>query len=94
MSVLRAKLPAAEVEYAVEDALVDAGYKGNPRPLSLVDAVAVLLQHIVACKQNHKAPMHVNSFTTAAIHAQAYVRQHNSFQEAGMGHLHIGNISS
>ena len=25
---LRAKLPAAEVEYALEDALVDAGYKG------------------------------------------------------------------
>lgn len=28
MTVLREKLPAAEVEYAVEDALVDAGYKG------------------------------------------------------------------
>ena len=28
MCVLREKLPAAEVEYAVEDALVDAGYKG------------------------------------------------------------------
>jgi len=28
MTVLRNKLPAAEVEYAVEDALVDAGYKG------------------------------------------------------------------
>ena len=30
MCVLREKLPAAEVEYAVEDALVDAGYKGIP----------------------------------------------------------------
>ncbi len=29
MCVLREKLPAAEVEYAVEDALVDAGYKGE-----------------------------------------------------------------
>lgn len=29
MSVLREKLPAAEVDYAVEDALVDAGYKGT-----------------------------------------------------------------
>lgn len=29
MCVLREKLPAAEVEYAVEDALVDAGYKGS-----------------------------------------------------------------
>ena len=29
MRVLREKLPAAEVEYAVEDALVDAGYKGD-----------------------------------------------------------------
>ena len=29
MRVLREKLPAAEVEYAVEDALVDAGYKGK-----------------------------------------------------------------
>ena len=28
MCVLSEKLPAAEVEYAVEDALVDAGYKG------------------------------------------------------------------
>lgn len=32
MCVLREKLPAAEVEYAVEDALVDAGYKGKPIP--------------------------------------------------------------
>lgn len=30
MCVLREKLPAAEIEYAVEDALVDAGYKGSP----------------------------------------------------------------
>ena len=29
MCVLREKLPAAEIEYAVEDALVDAGYKGK-----------------------------------------------------------------
>ena len=29
MTVLREKLPAAEVDYAVEDALVDAGYKGK-----------------------------------------------------------------
>lgn len=29
MRVLREKLPAAEVEYAMEDALVDAGYKGD-----------------------------------------------------------------
>ena len=29
MQVLRAKLPSAEVDYAVEDALVDAGYKGK-----------------------------------------------------------------
>ena len=28
MEVLRAKLPAPEIDYAVEDALVDAGYKG------------------------------------------------------------------
>lgn len=29
MDVLRAKLPAPEIDYAVEDALVDAGYKGT-----------------------------------------------------------------
>lgn len=28
MDVLREKIASAEVEYAVEDALVDAGYKG------------------------------------------------------------------
>ena len=33
MRVLREKLPAAEVEYAVEDALVDAGYKGDSATL-------------------------------------------------------------
>ncbi len=32
MCVLREKLPAAEIEYAVEDALVDAGYKGKFPP--------------------------------------------------------------
>jgi hypothetical protein len=30
LEVLREKIPSAEVDYAVEDALLDAGYKGVP----------------------------------------------------------------
>lgn len=29
-AIIRQKLPSAEVEYAVEDALVEAGYAGSP----------------------------------------------------------------
>jgi hypothetical protein len=30
-NLIRQKVPSAEVEYAVEDALVEAGYAGQPR---------------------------------------------------------------
>ena len=63
MCVLREKLPAAEIEYAVEDALVDAGYKGRP-PSSQIRPV--LLHRTIACKMEPSIAGVQNIFTGAA----------------------------
>ena len=68
MCVLREKLPAAEIEYAVEDALVDAGYKGGPitPPTPPLLSYRPVLQHrTIACRRRNKHCWCANIFTGA-----------------------------
>jgi len=80
MCVLREKLPAAEVEYAVEDALVDAGYKGESllalastllpcQPLLTVHCATSV--YVCTCTRLHRDVNSAVNWTVILAHAAA-----------------------